>query len=168
MMIPEKNLKGENRNNYAQDITVRQQRIRSTKDEIDKRRNKIYRLKLQDFSPQEIANELKISLSTVEKDIHHMKYFCIKWSKDIIASSMTKPLVDSYTEIELVQKELWNLYRAEKQIKTKKKILDAIIANSLKKDNLVKYRRLGQDDERTLDELEKALDEEAEKESEST
>ncbi|MBI5698054.1 MAG: hypothetical protein HZC29_06160, partial [Thaumarchaeota archaeon] len=142
MMIPEKKFHGKTRNNYAQNVTGHHLRVRATKDQIDERRNRIYKLKLQGYTEQEIADELKISISTVEKDVHHMKYFCVKWSKDIISASTTKPLVDSYTQIEIVQKELWNLYRAEKQIKTKKRILDAIIANALKKDNLVKYRRL--------------------------
>lgn len=165
MMIPEKKFHDKTPHNYAQNLKGRHQMIKTKKDEIDERRNKIYKLKLQGYTEQEIADELKISISTVERDIRHMKYFCIKWSKDIIAASMTKPLVDSYMQIEIVQKELWNLYRAEKQIRTKKRILDAIIANSLKQDKLVKYRRLGENDEKALRELEVALDEEAEKES---
>ena len=165
MTTPEKNLQGENRKSYAQSFTVHHQKIKSIKDKIDERRNKVYRLKLQGYSPQEIADELEISLSTVEKDIHHMKYFCLKWSKDIITESARKPFVDSYTQIEIVQKELWKIYRAEKDNKVKKRILDAIITNSLKQDKLVQYRRLEYSEENKVEEIEKALTEEAEKEA---
>jgi len=165
MMTSEKNSKGENRHFYAQNMTVNHQKIKSIKDKIDERRNKVYRLKLQGYSPQEIADELKVSLTTIERDIHHMKYFCLKWSKDIITESARKPFVDAYTQIEIVQKELWTIYRAEKDNKVKKRILDAIITNSLKQDKLVQYRRLEHREEETVEEIETALHEEAKKEA---
>ena len=164
MMSQEKNSQGQTRNNYARNVTGHHLKVRATKDQIDERRNKIYKMKLQGYAEQEIADELKISLSTVEKDVHHMKFYCLKWSKDIITESTRKPFVDAYTQIEIVQKELWTIYRAEKDNKIKKRILDAIITNSLKQDKLVQYRRLELREENAVEEIEKALTEEAEKE----
>jgi len=116
----------ENRNNQEQKIT-------GLKEKIEERRKKIYFLDLQGFSNQEIANQIGISLSTIEKDLHYMKYYCVKWYWDLAQDGYGIRLVESCSQIDIVQKELWSLYRNEKIASTKKRILDSIIANSLKK-----------------------------------
>ena len=49
-----------------------------------------------------------------------------------------KPLVDSSNQIEIVQKELWRLFRDEEDAIKRKKILDSIIVAAEKKVNLSK------------------------------
>ncbi|MGI0076032.1 MAG: hypothetical protein ACREAU_01330, partial [Nitrosopumilaceae archaeon] len=49
---------------------------------------------------------------------------------------------DICNQIDLVQSELWKLYRAEKDVNTKKRILDSIVSNSIKKEKQVKDRYL--------------------------
>ena len=62
-----------------------------------------------------------------------MKYYCVKWYRDLTLDGSGIPLVESCSQIDIVQKELWSLYRKEKLSSTKKRILDSIVANSLKK-----------------------------------
>ena len=65
-----------NRKIYAQKFT-------GLKDKIEERRKKVYLLDLQGFSDQEIAKQTGVSLSTIEKDLHYMKYYCVKWYRDL-------------------------------------------------------------------------------------
>lgn len=132
-MIPENEKSAKTRNIYAQDVTGPNQKIRSTKIEIDNRRNKVYHLDLQGYSNEEIAKELQVSLSTIEKDLRNIRLHCLKWAQDIIGSNSKKSMLDSYTRIEIVQKELWNLYRNEKDTKAKRQILNSIVTNSISK-----------------------------------
>lgn len=116
----------ENRKNHEQKIT-------GLKEQIEERRRKIYLLDLQGYSNQEIANKLGVSLSTIEKDLYYMKYYCVKWYRDLDESGSGLRVLESCSQIDLVQKELWDLYRNEKLASTKKRILDSIVANSIKK-----------------------------------
>jgi len=120
------NKQDENRKNQEQKIT-------GLKEKIEKRRKKVYLLDLQGFSNQEIANQLGVSLSSIEKDLHYMKYYCVKWFEDLAQDGSGLRTVESCSQIDIVQKELWSLYRKEKLSSTKKRILDSIVANSLKK-----------------------------------
>jgi len=120
------NKQDENRKNQEQKIT-------GLKEQIEERRKKVYLLDLQGFSNQEIANQLGVSLSSIEKDLHYMKYYCVKWFEDLAQDGSGLRTVESCSQIDIVQKELWSLYRKEKLSSTKKRILDSIVANSLKK-----------------------------------
>ncbi len=118
----------QNRKNYEDKIT-------GTKESIEKRQNKVYLLSLQGYSNNQIANSLGVSLSTIEKDLHYMKYYCLKWTKDLIDTGQEKSLLDVCNQIDLVQAELWNMYRKEDNVNAKKRILDSIVSNSIKKEN---------------------------------
>ena len=115
-----------------------EQKITALKDRIEDRRRRVYQFDLQGFSNDEIANKLDVSLSTIEKDLHYMRYYCLKWSKEMLEIDYAKPLVDSTNQIEIVQKELWGLFRDEEDGIKKKKILDSIIIAAEKKVNLSK------------------------------
>jgi len=139
MSVPspeDKNNSQENRKNYEQKIT-------GLKDKIEKRRRNVYILDLQGYGNQEIADMLNVSISTIEKDLHFMKYYCLKWSGELIRMGRGIPFGDAFNQLDLVQKELWNMYRAEKSTSTKKRILDSIAANSVKKGNLFSGRPYG-------------------------
>jgi len=115
-----------------------EQKITGLKEKIEDRRRKVYYLDLQGYCNQEIANQISVSLSTVEKDLHYMKYYCIKWVKDMAESSAGISTIESCSQIDIVLKELWSLFRIEKNVSTKKKILDSIAENSVKKINAIK------------------------------
>jgi len=141
---------GENRKNYEEKFTGSKQ--------LEERRHKVYILDLQGISNNEIATKLGVSLSTIEKDLHYMKYYCLKWSKDIIETGIKKPFVDSIMQIDLIQKELWSLYREEKNVTVKKKLLDSIVSNSIKQKELFKKAPyFGEYSEQKLQRLEKEL-----------
>ena len=134
----------ENRKEQAQNFT-------GTKSAIEKRRERVYFLNLQGFTNTEIAKELDVSLSTIEKDLHYMKFYCIKWAKDILENGQKKPLVDICSQIDLAQGELWKMYRAEKDVNTKKRLLDTIVANSIKKQKELKYKMVTHEEEQLLE-----------------
>jgi len=117
----------QNRKNYEDKIT-------GTKESIEKRRNRVYLLSLQGYSNNQIVNSLGVSLSTIEKDLHYMKYYCLKWTKDMRDVGKEKSFLDVCNQIELVQAELWNMYRKEDNVNAKKRILDSIVSNSIKKE----------------------------------
>ena len=127
-----------------------EQNFTGTKSAIEKRRHKVYLLNLQGFGNTEIAKETNVSLSTVEKDLHYMKYYCIKWTKEILDFGRGKQLLDACNQIDLVQSELWKMYRMEKDVNTKKRILDSIVSNSIKKEKEVKNRYLSSNETELL------------------
>ncbi len=128
--------------NSLENHKIDEQNFTGIKSAIEKRRYKVYLLNLQGFSNNEIAKEINVSLSTIEKDLHYMKYYCIKWTKEILDYGRGKPILDICNQIDLVQQELWKLYRIEKDVNTKKRILDSIVSNSIKKEKEVKERCL--------------------------
>lgn len=128
--------------NSLENHKIDEQNFTGIKSAIEKRRYKVYLLNLQGFSNNEIAKEINVSLSTIEKDLHYMKYYCIKWTKEILDYGRGKPILDICNQIDLVQQELWKLYRIEKDVNTKKRILDSIVSNSIKKEREVKERYL--------------------------
>ena len=152
-MLPEEiDKRYEIRKKQEQKITAitqeHQNKVKTLKEKIDQRRTKVYLLNLQGYSNQEIADSLCVSLSTIEKDLHHMRYYCLKWSKQILQMSRATPTAESFYQIDLVQKELWNMYRKEKTIAQKRKILDSIVNNSVKKGTFMKDKYWKSDYER--------------------
>ena len=125
----------ENRKKQAQKIT-------GLKEKIEEGRKKVYQLDLQGFSNQEIADQLGVGLSTIEKDLHYMRYYCLKWSKQILDTDYAIPLVDSVNQINMAQRALWALYRDEDDVMIRKKILDSIITSSEKKVSISNFEKV--------------------------
>ena len=123
-----------------------EQKVTGLKDKIEERRYQVYRMDLQGFSNNEIADKLGTSLSTIEKDLHYMRYFCIKWYKEVIDGDRTKSFLDVCNQIDLAQAELWKMYRVEKDVNAKKRILDSIVTNSIKKQKGFKGKNILTDD----------------------
>ncbi len=155
MMQNENQKDTQTRKNYEDKIT-------GTKDGIEKRRNKVYLLSLQGYSNNQIVNSLGVSLSTIEKDLHYMKYYCLKWAKEILDGGGRKTFLDSCNQIDLVQAELWNMYREEDDVNTKKRILDSIVANSIKKEKGYGSWQWGfsENEQRELDRLREEMEHE--------
>jgi len=125
--IQEKNeIVPETRKNQEQKLTV-------LKESIEERRRQVYLLDLQGFSNSEIATTLQVSLSTIEKDLHFMKYYSSKWYQEIFSTGLSNPLLDYCNQTEIVQRELWKMFRDEEKTTVRKSLLDSIISNSTKK-----------------------------------
>ncbi len=117
-----------------------EQNVTGQEDKIDERRYKVYLMDLQGFSNNEIAKQLGTSLSTIEKDLHNMRNYCTKWYQEVINTDRNKSYLDSCTQIDLVQDELWRMYREQKDTNAKKRLLDSIVSNSIKKKNVIRPR----------------------------
>jgi len=136
MLTPEEtNKRQESRKKQAQKIT-------GLKEKIEGRRTKVYQLDLQGFSNKEIADQLGVGLSTIEKDLHYMRYYCLKWSKQILETDYAVPLVDSVNQINMAQRALWALYRDKDDVMIRKKILDSIITSSEKKAKIANINKI--------------------------
>jgi len=165
-LVPKKPVKViETRNEHELKLTATQEKItvniEKSKDRLEQRRKMIYVLDMQGYPQKEIAELLGASLSTVEKDLHLMRYYCLRWSSDLIKTSRTTPLVDSFNQIDSVQKELWAMYRFEKDFSKKHKLLDSIVSNCVKRGNLLKERRwYSEHEEKELQRLENEFSEE--------
>ena len=122
-----------NNENHQQNRKNQEQKLTGLKEGIEERRRQVYLLDLQGFSNLEIATTLQVSLSTVEKDLHFMKYYCVRWYHELFTYDIANPLLDSCNQIDIVQKELWKLFRSEENISIRKRILDSIVSNSIKK-----------------------------------
>ena len=120
--------------NSTQNRKNHEDKFTGTKDGIEKRRNRVYLLGLQGYSNNEIAKSLGVSLSTIEKDLYYMKYYCLKWTEEILDGGSIKSFLDTCNQIDLVQTELWNMYRKEDDVNAKKRILDSIVVNSVKRE----------------------------------
>ena len=108
---------------YSKNRKKQEQKLTGIKNLIEKRRKKVYFLDLQGYPNQEIAKIVGVSLSTIEKDLNFMRYYCLKWSDEVRVMSRSTPTSESCNEIEIVQKELWRMYRSEKDQSQKRKFL---------------------------------------------
>ena len=105
MMTPEKiDFKAENRK-------IHEQKITGIKNEINNRRVEVYKLRIQGYSKQEIADKLKVSLSTVEKDVSRIKDFSFKLFNDLKEAGVITEITKSYTQIEIIEAKLWEIYK---------------------------------------------------------
>lgn len=130
MIMPEEADKNyENRKNHEEKITVE-------KLEKFERQKQVYLQDLQGYKNKEIAETMGVSLSTIEKDLHEIRQQAKTWFLELTKSGLAKSLADAVSQIDLVQKELWKLYRVSGINVTKTKILNSIADNSVKKKEL--------------------------------
>jgi len=88
-----------NRNKHAQKFT-------DSKENIDQRRKKVYSLHLVSYTNKEIADNLQVSLSTVEKDLHAVNGSIRDWFGDIGSKKRFKAAIDADIYFNHVLKEL--------------------------------------------------------------
>ena len=129
-MTPEQiDSKYENRKNHVQKITA-------DKKSISNRQKLVHSLDLQGFSNQEIADQINVSLSTVEKDLNEMRQNIRDWFSEIGSEDRYLAFVDAVIHIDMVQKQLWQMAREQKDQKEKVNLLDKITDNAIKKSGL--------------------------------
>lgn len=101
----------EETNQIYEDRKIHEQKITGAKEAINSRRLEVFKLKIQDYSNQEIADKLQVSLSTVEKDVSRIKDYSFKLFNDLKESGVITEIAKSYAQIEIIETKLWELYK---------------------------------------------------------
>lgn len=135
MNIPEEvDKRYENRKTHEQILTAEKLK------KLD-RQKQVYLLDLQGYGNQEVADKLTVSLSTIEKDLHEIREQSKAWFVEMTKSGLGKSLVDACFQLDLVQQELWKMFRESPPNQLKIKILSAISDTSFKKKDLFWVKR---------------------------
>lgn len=121
--------KNQNRKNSEEKITVKKQ------DPLE-RQKQTYLLDLQGFSNKEIAEKQRVSLSTVEKDLHTIKESAKSWFLFITHNGMGKSLADALVQIDESQRQFWKMFRETDDKHIQVKILNSVTNLSMKKKEL--------------------------------
>ena len=121
--------KSQNRKSHEEKITVE-------KLNPFERQKIVYLLDLQGFSNKGISEKLKVSLSTVEKDLREIKEKAKDWFLSLTWHGMAKSLTDASVQIDEVQKELWRIYRNSDDENIRIKTLNSIANLTMKKKEL--------------------------------
>lgn len=108
---------------------IQEQKITGLKETINSRRLDVFKLKIQGHSNQEIADNLKVSLSTVEKDVSRIKDYSFRLFNDLKEAGVITVIAKSYAQIEIIEAKLWETYKknegkADFQIAVLKNITD--------------------------------------------
>lgn len=122
---------GQNRKNQEQEFT-------GSKKLLASRKKLAYSLDLQGKTNKEIAELLGVSLSTVEKDLHHCREHARDWFSEIGSTDRYLAFVDATLNLDAIQKDLWRLATLEKDPMKAVKLLSKIADNSIKKANMYK------------------------------
>ena len=120
----------QNRKDDEQKITV--------KLNISDRRKLVHTLDLQGYSNQEIADQVGVSRSSVEKDLCETRQNIREWFSQLGSEDRYLAFVDAVLHIDAVQKQLWKMTRDEKNPKEKAKLFEQITDNAEKKAGLFK------------------------------
>jgi len=122
--------------NNTKNRKIYEQKFTALKEKIEERRKKVSFLDSQGFSNEEIAKQLEVSLSTIEKDLHDMKYYYLKWSQEMLELDYMKPYLEAKAQLDFIQKEFWIMYRKEENEVVKRQILNSITSLATKKMNI--------------------------------
>ena len=94
----------ENRKNPEQNFTGKKENIR-------RRRRTVYNLHQKSYSISEIASELGLSESTVEKDLFKLRQYSFLLLAQLLDSGMIEATVNSLHQLVSIRNELWQKYR---------------------------------------------------------
>jgi len=118
----------ENHKNQEQNFTGKREHIR-------RRRRIVYTLHQKSYSISEIASELDVSESTVEKDLFRMRQYSFVLLHQLLDSGRVHATVDFVSQIDLIIQELWQKYR-DGRVEERLKILSKIAELSFKKQKI--------------------------------
>ncbi len=127
MMVPQIN---ENRKDDEQKFEV--------KLNISDRRKLVHTLDVQGFTNQEIADQVGVSVSSVEKDLSETRQSIREWFSQIGSEERYMAFVDAILHLDAIQKQLWKMTREEKDPREKAKLFQQITDNAEKKAGLFK------------------------------
>ena len=125
----------------SEKIKIEEEKARSVKEKIRSRQHDIHLLHLRGFRNKEIADNLEVSLSTVEKDLHDIRQETKSWIEDFRSEEVYCSFRNSYEQLEQIQKELWKKYREGKDPKMQIKILDSLADKITKFNFIIKERK---------------------------
>lgn len=115
---------------------IQEQKMKDEKITKLERQKQVYLLDLQGYKNQDIAGKLQVSLSTIERDLREIKEQSKSWFIEMTKNGLGKSFVDAYFQLNLVEHELWSMYRESVQHHLKIKILTAIADIAFKKKDL--------------------------------
>lgn len=75
--------------------------------------------------------------------MHEIRESAGSWFIEISKSGASKAFVDSLLQVDIVQKELWQIYRNTNEKSEKLKLLRTITETAAKKRSLFSYTRFG-------------------------
>ncbi|MGI0010672.1 MAG: ECF-type sigma factor [Nitrosopumilaceae archaeon] len=125
-------MSNEETNNQKNDITVQQK--------INDRRKVVYSLHLRGYTNKQIAGRLKISLSTVEKDLHEIRNSIQSWFADFYPNGIRNAFRDSFEQLDQIKRELWIKFHLEKDPKIQIRVLDSLADKITKTAFILKER----------------------------
>ena len=111
------------------------------KEKVEYRRKRVYLLKNSGYSNKEIAEKIKVSLSTVEKDLNEIRHQVKDWFDHISKNESHNAIVSSILQLELVSSKLWNYFRQEKDPREARKILLQIVDTTCKRTKLFQFSK---------------------------
>lgn len=112
----------------------------TTKERIEDRRKLVYSLHLQGLLNSEIATLMKVSLSTVEKDLHEIRTNIQLWFSDFESDGIRNAYRDSFELLDIIKGKLLRACRDEMDTTMKIKVLDSLADKILKKLFILKDR----------------------------
>ena len=105
---------------------------------ISDRRKLVHTLDLQGYTNQEIADQVGVSLSSVEKDLSEIRQNIREWFSQLGSVERYLAFVDAVLHLDAVQKQLWKMTREEQDSKERAKLFQQITDNAEKKAGLFK------------------------------
>jgi len=106
----ENNISNENKDNNENHKNP-EQNFTGKKENIRRRRRIVYNLHQKSYSISEIAFELGLSESTVEKDLSKLRQYSFLLLEQLLDSGMISATVDSLHQLISIRDELWKKYR---------------------------------------------------------
>jgi len=105
---------------------------------VEDRQIEAYKMDIQGYKNQEIAEKLGVSLSTIEKDLKKFKDEITFKLRKMENGGLNHALYDAILQFNLVRDELWQIYSQEKDSLRKQKLLDSIANNAVNKLEMIK------------------------------
>ena len=100
---------------------------------VEDRQIEAYKMDIQGYKNQEIAEKLDVSISTIEKDLKKFKDEITFKLRKMENRGLNRALYDAILQFNLVRDELWQTYSQEKDSLRKQKLLDSIANNAVNK-----------------------------------
>lgn len=105
---------------------------------VEDRQIEAYKMDIQGYKNQKIAEKLGVSVSTIEKDLKKFKGEIISKLREMENRGLYRALYDAILQFNLVRDELWQIYSQEKDSLRKQKLLDSIANNAVNKLEMIK------------------------------
>ena len=125
---------------FEYDDRTKQEGKITVQEKIEERRKFAYLLDLKGYSNSYIASKLAVSESTIVKDLRFMRNDWKMRFMQLEISGYVHAFLDAKEHLELVTRELWQLYDVEENSKIKVNILNSISQIALERKELMQTK----------------------------